>query len=153
MAYPFTGSRHCFPILLKFFNSTKQTIRWDTEREFRKEPKYINPCPAEPGCTMLSQAVQIQISWLLQKPTDLDLHCLLFSMWIYINNLDQVIWLADKKKWAWHLNLFSMTSVKNIPGLYGHKMCGHTVLNLHSKALLSYLMSWKVIYKVMMMIW
>ena len=30
-----------------------------------------------------------------KKPTDLDLHCLPFSMWIYINNLDQVIWLAE----------------------------------------------------------
>ena len=26
---------------------------------------------------------------------NLDLLCLLFSMWIYINNLDQGIWLAD----------------------------------------------------------
>ena len=31
----------------------------------------------------------------LKKPTDLDLHCLPFSIWIYINNLDQVIWLAE----------------------------------------------------------
>ena len=33
------------------------------------------------------QTVQIQISWLLKKPTDLDLHCLSclsFSMWICI---------------------------------------------------------------------
>ena len=34
-------------------------------------------------------------------------------MWIYINNLDQVNWLAENEKWAWHLNLFSMTRVKN----------------------------------------
>ena len=27
--------------------------------------------------------------------TDLDLHCLPLSLWIYINNLDQVIWLAE----------------------------------------------------------
>ena len=33
-----------------------------------------------------------------------------FSMWICINNLDDVIWLADNK-WVWHLNLFSMTYV------------------------------------------
>ena len=32
-------------------------------------------------------------------------------MWIYINNLDQVIWLAENQKWARHLNLFSMTRV------------------------------------------
>ena len=30
-----------------------------------------------------------------EKPTDLDLHFLPFSMWIYINNLDKVIWLAE----------------------------------------------------------
>ena len=24
-------------------------------------------------------------------------------MWIYINNLDQVIWLAENWKWVWHL--------------------------------------------------
>ena len=32
-----------------------------------------------------------------KKPTDLDLHCLPFIMWIYINNLDQVIWLAENE--------------------------------------------------------
>ena len=31
----------------------------------------------------------------------------------YSNNLDQVIWLAENYKWAWHLNLFSKTRVKN----------------------------------------
>ena len=40
----------------------------------------FNPCPAEQ-----------------EKPTDLDLHCLSFCMWIYINDLDQAIWLA--KNW------------------------------------------------------
>ena len=30
----------------------------------------------------------------MASSTDLDLHCLSFSMWICINNLDQVIWLA-----------------------------------------------------------
>ena len=49
-----------------------------------------------------------------EKPTDLDLQCLSFSMWIYINNLDQIIWLAENWKWAWHLNLFSMTRVKAV---------------------------------------
>ena len=34
-------------------------------------------------------------------------------MWIYINNLDQVIWLAENLKRAWHLNLYSRTRVKN----------------------------------------
>ena len=32
-----------------------------------------------------------------------------FSMWIFI--LDKAIWLADNKKWVWHLNLFSMKRV------------------------------------------
>ena len=55
----------------------------------------INPCPAEPRYTLPLQTVWNQISWLLKKPTDLDLHCLPLSMWIYINNLDQIIWLAE----------------------------------------------------------
>ena len=59
------------------------------------QQKCINPCPAEPGYTLPLQTVQIQISWLLKKPTDLDLHCLPFSMRIYINNLNQVTWLAE----------------------------------------------------------
>ena len=48
----------------------------------------INPCPAEPGYVLPLQTVKIQISWLLQKPTDLDLHCLPLSMWIYIDKLE-----------------------------------------------------------------
>ena len=55
----------------------------------------INPSPVEPGYTLPLQTVLIQISWLLKKPNDLDLHCLPLSMWICINNLDQVIWLAE----------------------------------------------------------
>ena len=43
-------------------------------------PLNFNPCPAEPGYTLPLQTVQIQISWLLKKPTDLDLHCLSLSM-------------------------------------------------------------------------
>ena len=46
-----------------------------------------------------------------EKPTDLDLHCLPISIRIYINNLDQVIWLAEILKRVWHL-LFSRTRVK-----------------------------------------
>ena len=40
----------------------------------------FNPCPAEPGYTLPLQTVQIQISWLLKKPTDLDLHFLPLRM-------------------------------------------------------------------------
>ena len=39
----------------------------------------FNPCLAEPGYTLPLQTVKIQISWLLKKPTDLDLHCLSLS--------------------------------------------------------------------------
>ena len=30
-----------------------------------------------------------------QLASELDLHCLSLSMWICVNNLDQVIWLAE----------------------------------------------------------
>ena len=43
--------------------------------------QFFNPGPAEPRYALPLQTVWIQISWLLQKPTDLDLHCLFFSMW------------------------------------------------------------------------
>ena len=45
-----------------------------------KEDNFFNPCPAEPGYALPLQTVYSQISWLLQKLTDLDLHCLSFSM-------------------------------------------------------------------------
>ena len=71
----------------------------------------LNPCPAELGYTLPLQTLDPhQLAF--KKPTDLDLHCLPFSMWIHINNLDQVIWLAEKSKKAWHRNLFSRTKVK-----------------------------------------
>ena len=41
---------------------------------------FLNPYPAELGYTVHLQTVSIQISQLLEKPTDLDLHCLPFSM-------------------------------------------------------------------------
>ena len=46
----------------------------------------FNPCPAEPGYTLPMQKVSIQISWLLKKPTDLDLHCLYIK---YLNLYQQ----------------------------------------------------------------
>ena len=58
-----------------------------------RECFHVNLGPAEHWYAMPLQTVQIQISWLMKKPTDLDLHCV--RMWIYINNLDLVIWLAD----------------------------------------------------------
>ena len=41
---------------------------------------FLKPSPAEPGYVLPLQTVQIQISWLLKKPTDLDLHCLPLSI-------------------------------------------------------------------------
>ena len=52
----------------------------------------VNPCPAEPGYTLLSKQCRSRSVgfW-----TDLDLHCLSLSTWICMNNLDKVIWLAE----------------------------------------------------------
>ena len=36
--------------------------------------------PNEPWCAFPLQTVNIHISWLLKKPTDLGLHCLSFSV-------------------------------------------------------------------------
>ena len=41
-------------------------------------------------------------------------YALSFSMWIYMNNLDQVIWVAENLKRVWYLNLFSRTRVINL---------------------------------------
>ena len=40
-----------------------------------KTVQIINPGRAEPGYALPLQTVYIQISWLLKKPTDLDLYC------------------------------------------------------------------------------
>ena len=47
------------------------------------------------------------------------------TMWTYINNQDQVIWLAKNEIGAWHLNLFSMTTWKKLEGhiAYGLFVC------------------------------
>ena len=37
---------------------------------------FVNPDPVETQYALPFQTVQIQISWLLKKPNDLDLHCL-----------------------------------------------------------------------------
>ena len=48
--------------------------------------KLINHCPAEPGYVL-----HLQTRLANWKPTDLDLHCLSLSIWLCINNLDQII--------------------------------------------------------------
>ena len=50
----------------------------------------INRSPAEPRIhPVFTNSVDPD------QLADLDLHCLPSSMWIYTNNLDQVIWLAE----------------------------------------------------------
>ena len=44
-----------------------------------------------------------------------------FSIWLFINNLDQVIRLAENQKWLWHLNLFSMTGVRTFRKCYNQR--------------------------------
>ena len=50
--------------------------------KWQKNCRIIPPnlSPAGPGYVLPLQTVKIQISWLLKKPTDLDLHCLPLSM-------------------------------------------------------------------------
>ena len=43
----------------------------------------------------------------LKKPSDQDLHCLSFSLWIWTKTLYDVIRLADSQKWVWLIKLFS----------------------------------------------
>ena len=52
---------------------------------------FIDPSPAELGYSLPLQTVYIQSSWLLKKPTALDLHCLPLSMCICAKNLDQLV--------------------------------------------------------------
>ena len=40
----------------------------------------LNPGPPDPRYALPLQTVLIQISWLLKKPTDLELHCLSLSV-------------------------------------------------------------------------
>ena len=48
-----------------------------------------------------------------QKPSNQDLHCLSFSLWIWMKTLYDVIWLADSQKWVWLIKLFSRIRVNN----------------------------------------
>ena len=69
----------------------------------------VNPSPAEPRYALPLQTVQIQISWLLQ----------LIWIWTVCHSVCEFVekirikysdWLKIKR-WAWFLNLFSMTRV------------------------------------------
>ena len=50
-----------------------------------------------------------------QKPSDQELHCLSYSLWIWMKTLYDVIWLADSQKWVWLIKLFSRRRVKYLP--------------------------------------
>ena len=77
----------CF-LLMPLFRKEAKTV--DRVSSPENVSVHLNFCPFEPGYTLPLQTVQIQISWLLKKPTDLDLHCLPLSKWIWSNNVDQV---------------------------------------------------------------
>ena len=47
-----------------------------------------------------------------------------------IINLYQVIWLAENQKWAWHLNLFSMTMVNSLLACVIAFCSGLTLVNI-----------------------
>ena len=51
------------------------------------------------------------IRWLPKKPSDQDLHCLSFVLWIWTKTLYGVIWLADSQKWVRLIKLFSRIRV------------------------------------------
>ena len=87
MIYPYILRTDWPYIIYKFLTSENAICFPDAFLvSFSKQPlRYILPL----------QTAQIQISCLLQKPTDLDLHCFPLSMWIFINNLNQIIWLAE----------------------------------------------------------
>ena len=59
------------------------------------ECNHFNPGPARIFPAFANSVDPDQKLTDMKKSTDLDLHCLSFSLWIFINNLDQVIWLAD----------------------------------------------------------
>ena len=77
--------------------------------------RLVNPSLAEHNMPCLSKQCRSRSVGFL---TDLDLHCLSLNMWISVKNQDWVIWLAGNWKWAWHLNLFSMTRVKSSNGRF-----------------------------------
>ena len=85
----------CAQIHIRFLEYIKWNSVSFTKKSWNQCKSDMNPCPAEPGYILPLQTLYIQISWLLKKPTDLDLHCLPFSIWIYVNNVDQVSWLAE----------------------------------------------------------
>ena len=70
---------HLFDDLSQHYYSTGKELGKKTSmvtvQELKKHARTnINLCPAEPGYVLSLQIEQIQISWLLEKLTDLDLH-------------------------------------------------------------------------------
>ena len=90
--FPYTLIRMC--ALLRYI----WTLQILTPKPSPAEPVYAHclckHCRSRLVCFFRSLLIWIY-TVCLQKPTDLDLHCLSLSMGVYINNLDQVIWLAE----------------------------------------------------------
>ena len=74
---------------------------------------YINPCPAETW-TYPAFANSVNPDQLPSEEANWS-GSALFAIQYLINNLDQIIWLAQNWEWVWHLNLFSRTRVKRWP--------------------------------------
>ena len=68
----------CLPITLLGV-SRLQWVKIIIQKQ-RKKTIIFNPSSDGHGYALHLKMVQIQISWLLQKPTDLGLHCLSFRI-------------------------------------------------------------------------
>ena len=101
----------CLTVLFPWFRSFRHTIWRKGEKLCYKVHVHLTLVLLNPDIPCFSvdpdQLASEEANW--SGSTLLSL-----SMWVYINNLVQVIWLAENKKWSGHLNLFSMTRVEDI---------------------------------------
>ena len=86
--------------------------------------------PAEPGYALPLQTVQIQISWLLKKSTDLDLHCLSFSMYLFVlrfyspvNPMGLGQWKGEKERRKYFMIKSPWKNVANLAGVKPTTSC------------------------------
>ena len=71
----------------------------------------INPYPAVHDNPYLCKQCRSRSDG-FKKPSDQDLHCLSFSLWIWMKTLYDVIWLVYSQKWVWLIKLFSRIRIK-----------------------------------------
>ena len=87
-----------------------------------------------PDLNPIAGGVQFMTVWCFiahSLSISLDLHWLSLSVWILFNSLDQVIWLVENWKWAWHHSLLSMARV-NKTGLLKRKIkVNRTIAQFH----------------------